>query len=339
MQTVLNENPTPGISDPLVRVRGLDVEFASRKWRGPSVKIVESASFDIARGETLGLVGESGSGKSTIARAMLGLIPASAGQVIINGTDFLQLSSKALRRHRRHAQMVFQDPLSSTNPSMIVRDIIGEPLDVHLNLSKQERNKRVYELLDAVQLPRRMEDRYVHEFSGGQRQRIAIARALATSPDLVVCDEAVSALDVSTQNQIVELFSDLSREFDLSYLFISHGLDVVRYISDRVAVLYLGKIVELGSSDRIYKNPAHPYTRALLAASPVPNPAVQRSRKADVVRGEPGDPANRPKGCPFVKRCPIATDRCRVEEPLLENLSEGGEVACHYPLIQKKNSL
>lgn len=321
-------------AETLLEVRDLTVDFASKGWRKPPVRIVNGVSFDIAKGETLGLVGESGSGKSTTARALLGLLPASNGSVTLNGVDLLTLSRSALRKKRRHVQMVFQDPFSSINPSMIVSDIIGEPIDVHEKVSRSERHRRVCELLDAVQLPRKALDRYVHEFSGGQRQRIAIARALATNPDLVVCDEAVAALDVSTQNQIIELLGNLSRDFDLSYLFISHGLDVVRYISDRVAVLYLGKLVEIGPSERLYDAPAHPYTRALIAASPVANPKVQRERAGTVVRGEPADPANRPKGCPFVDRCPIATELCSTEEPMLRPVEGGGEVACHFPLEQ-----
>ena len=319
-------------ADNLVKVEGLAVDFGTKGWRSSPVRIVDSVSFGIGRGETLGLVGESGSGKSTIARAMLGLVPASAGSVHIDNVDLLKLSRKALRKHRQHAQMVFQDPFSSINPSMIVRDIIGEPIDVHERIGRKARNQRVYELLDAVRLPRRVQDRYVHEFSGGQRQRIAIARALATNPRLVICDEAVSALDVSTQNQIIELLDELSKQFQLSYLFISHGLDVVRYISERVAVLYLGKLVEIGPSSRIYGHPAHPYTRALLDASPVPNPRIQRAKTGSGVRGEPADPAKRPTGCPFVDRCPIATTKCRTEAPELRPVQGGGEVACHYPL-------
>lgn len=315
-----------------MQVFDLRVQFRSRGWHRPPVTVVDGVSFRIDRQRTLGLVGESGSGKSTIARGMLRLVPIAGGRVELDGVELTSLGASELRSQRRHAQMVFQDPFSSINPAMIVGDVIAEPLDVHLKPGRAERDHRVRELLDAVGLAARYRERYVHEFSGGQRQRIAIARALATRPSLVVCDEAVSALDVSTQNQIIGLLGDLATEFGVAYLFISHGLDVVRHLSDEVAVLYLGRMVEIGPTERLYRHPAHPYTRSLLAASPVPNPRVQRARRTVVPPGEPPDPANRPSGCVFVERCPLAAQICATTAPVPRPVSGGGTVACHFPL-------
>ncbi|XVQ06357.1 ABC transporter ATP-binding protein [Spirillospora sp. CA-255316] len=320
---------------PLVQVRDLRVGFPARGGLLPRrVTVVDGVSFDIGRGRTLGLVGESGSGKSTIARAMLRLIPAT-GSVTLDGTDLMTLRPRALRRIRRHAQMVFQDPFSSINPAMVVGEVIAEPLRVHQRLDRAGRDRRVTELLDLVGLPVAYRERYAHEFSGGQRQRVAIARALATSPSLVVCDEAVSALDVSTQNQIVGLLADLSAELGLSYLFISHGLAVVGHLADDVAVLYGGRVVETGPAERVYRAPAHPYTASLLAASPVPDPRRQRARRAGIaaaVAGDPPDPALRGDGCVFTDRCPMAADLCRAQAPPPVPVAGGGLASCHFPL-------
>lgn len=316
----------------VVNVTDLRVDFPGRGWRSKPVTIVDGVTFEVASGSTYGLVGESGSGKSTIARAMLRLIPITSGRIELRGQDLSAMSRAEIRRHRRFAQMVFQDPFSSINPSMVVGDVIAEPLEVHLDLSRQQRDARVVELLDLVGLPVAVRERYVHEFSGGQRQRIAIARALATNPAIVVCDEAVSALDVSTQNQIVGLLDDLSSQLGVAYLFISHGLDIVRHISDTVGVLYLGKLVEEGPADRVYASPAHPYTASLLKASPIPNPRVQKSRRRTAASGEPPDPARRSGGCVFVERCPIAQDICSSTRPEPRPVLGGGQVSCHFPL-------
>ncbi|MEZ5266223.1 MAG: ATP-binding cassette domain-containing protein [Acidimicrobiales bacterium] len=275
-------------------------------------------------------MGESGSGKSTIARAVLRLIPIDAGVIRLGDDDLTRLGRAEMRQARRHAQMVFQDPYSSLDPSMVVADIVGESLGVHdRTRSRADRHRRVGELLDQVGMSRRHLQRYPYEFSGGQRQRIAIARAIATNPKLVVCDEAVSALDVSTQNQIINLLEDLQHELGIAYLFISHGLAVVRHISRRVVVLYLGQVMESGPTERIFAAPSHPYTRALLSAVPVADPDRQRERRRIILTGDPPDPTNLPPGCPFAGRCPEVIDRCLTSRPALTPVDGGGEVACH----------
>ncbi len=315
--------------DRLLDVRGLHVSFKGRRRKSPRVRAVNGVDLTIGPRETLGLVGESGSGKSTVGRALMRLVDIDAGTVELLGRDLAAMSSKDLRTARRDVQMVFQDPYSSMNPAMVVADIIGEPLEVQAGITGKARNKRVAELLDHVGLSQRHVDRYPYEFSGGQRQRIAIARAIANRPKLVVCDEAVSALDVSTQNQIINLLEDLQAELGISLLFIAHDLAVVRHIAGRTAVMYLGRIVEEGPSSRIFEHPAHPYSLGLLSAVPIPNPRRQRGRQRIVLAGEPPDPSRPPAGCPFITRCPWAMDVCRDEMPAHTPVEGGGTVACH----------
>jgi peptide/nickel transport system ATP-binding protein len=294
------------------------------------VKAVDGVSLTIQRGETVGLVGESGCGKSTVGRAMLRLYQPTGGRVLFEGVDVTRLSESQLRPLRRRMQMVFQDPFASLNPRHSVGRTIGEPLRVHGISRGNETQTRVREILEVVGLPPDAANRYPHEFSGGQRQRIGLARALALNPALVVCDEPVSALDVSIQAQIVNLLERLQDEFGLTYLFIAHDLAVVRHISDRIAVMYLGKIVEVAPADDLYDNPLHPYTLTLLSAIPIPDPVVERTRKSILVQGDLPSPANPPAACRFHTRCPfVQPTRCRDEEPLLRTL-DGHLVACHF---------
>jgi peptide/nickel transport system ATP-binding protein len=312
------------------RAEDLSVVFDTRRQgHRTRLRAVDGVGFELERGSTLAVVGESGSGKSTLARAALRLLPLAGGSLALEGRDITRLRGKALRRERRAMQMVFQDPYSSLDPSSTVVNLVGEPLRVHLGLSGTARRTRVAELMDQVGLAPSAVDRYVHEFSGGQRQRIAIARAIAIDPGMVVLDEAVSALDVSTQNQILELLVELQRAKELSYLFISHNLAVVRWIADRTAVMYLGKFVEEGPAERIHTRPAHPYTKALLSAMPVPDPLVQRQRARTVLAGDPPDPADKPSGCPFRTRCPDAIGLCAEQVPEPVPVAGGGWAACH----------
>ncbi|GAA1386041.1 dipeptide ABC transporter ATP-binding protein [Pseudonocardia kongjuensis] len=318
---------------PLLEVQDLVVSFAARRSllrrRPAPVRAVDGVSFELHQGETLGLVGESGCGKSTTARGLMRLVEPESGSVRLDGRELLDLPARPLRSARRDIQMVFQDPYSSLDPSMLVRDSVAEPLDVHLRLDRRERAERVAELLRRVGLPPEYMMRYPHEFSGGQRQRITIARAIAAEPRILVLDEAVSALDVSTQNQVIALLEELSAAIGLTYLFIAHDLSVVRHISDRVAVMYLGQIVEHGPAARVFDAPAHPYTEALLSAVPVPAPRVQRRRERIVLAGDPPDPSRVPPGCRFHTRCPYVMDLCRTEVPLPTRVPGAGEVACH----------
>ncbi|MBT5263819.1 MAG: ATP-binding cassette domain-containing protein [Rhodospirillaceae bacterium] len=295
-----------------------------------TIKAVDGVSFDIKRGETLGLVGESGCGKSTTGRAILRLYEATSGRVILDGVDIASLNSEDLRRTRPRMQMVFQDPQACLNPRMTVGSIISEPLQEHGLLNGSERQKRVEELLDQVGLNPSFTNRYPHEFSGGQRQRIGIARALALNPDFIVCDEPIAALDVSIQAQVVNLLEDLQDRLGLTYLFISHDLSMIRHIADRVAVMYLGKIVEVASRDDLYGEPKHPYTQALLSAVPIPNPEVEATREHIVLQGDLPSPANPPQGCNFCTRCPIATDICWSEDPDWREIGPGRQLACHH---------
>ncbi|MFM7537020.1 MAG: ABC transporter ATP-binding protein [Acidimicrobiales bacterium] len=326
----MNEPATATASggDVLLSIEDLHVTFRRRRTDRP-VRAVNGVSFTLDRGETIGVVGESGSGKSTIARAVMRLVPAERGRAVLDGRDLLTLGGADLRNARRDVQMVFQDPYSSMNPSMVVADIIGEPLEVQAGIKGAARDKRVAELLDNVGLSSRHLQRYPYEFSGGQRQRIAIARALANRPKLVILDEAVSALDVSTQNQIINLLEDLQHGTGVSFLFIAHDLAVVRHIARRTVVLYLGRVMEEGPSERIFETPAHPYSEALLSAVPIPNPAVQRQRSRVVLSGEPPDPSNPPPGCPFAARCTYVMDICRTAMPEPTPVDGGGIVACH----------
>ncbi|MCL6631882.1 MAG: dipeptide ABC transporter ATP-binding protein [Alicyclobacillus herbarius] len=295
-----------------------------------NVRAVDDVSFGIRSGETFGLVGESGCGKSTLARVILRLQGASGGEVLYEGRDILKIPGAEVRRLRREMQIIFQDPYGSLNPRFLVRDIIAEPLRVHERLSAKERDERVVELMRLVGLDPSRRNRYPHEFSGGQRQRIGIARAIAAGPKFVVADEAVSALDVSVQSQVLNLLMKLQRELGLTYLFIAHGLNVVRHISDRVGVMYLGKMVEVAETDELFRQPLHPYTAALMSA--IPRPQVRRKRERIILTGDVPSPANPPSGCRFHTRCPFAQPRCREEEPALQELAPGRLVACHFPL-------
>ncbi len=291
------------------------------------VKAVDDVSFSIRRGETLGLVGESGCGKTTAGRAVLRLIEPDAGEIEFDGIDLRALSTRELRRRRRDMQIIFQDPYASLNPRMPAGSIVGEPFAIHGTAHGKQREERVAELLETVGLDPGVGSRYPHEFSGGQRQRIGIARALAMKPKLIVADEPVSALDVSIQAQIINLLADLQKDFGLTYLFISHGIPVIEHISNRIGVMYLGKLVEIGTSAQICMNPKHPYTQALLSAVPIPEPGRRRERI--VLRGDVPTPINPPAGCRFHTRCPIVIDRCRTEEPPLKKLADGRLGACH----------
>jgi oligopeptide transport system ATP-binding protein len=296
-----------------------------------SVKAVSDVSFEIRKGETLGLVGESGCGKSTLGRCILRLIEPTDGKIYFKGQDITEIGSGELRKLRRNMQIIFQDPYASLNPRMTVESILGEPLDIHkICRSKQERTQRIFKLLDLCGLRREAISRYPHEFSGGQRQRICIARALAAEPEFIVCDEPVSALDVSIQAQIVNLMQDLQKELGLTYLFIAHDLKVVEHISTQVAVMYLGKIVEMSSAEELYGNPKHPYTKALLSAIPIPDPNYQKDRI--ILRGDVPSPISPPAGCHFHPRCPIAQGNCKVDSPHLKNLEKNSlhDVSCHY---------
>ena len=319
------------MAEPILSVRGLKKHFPIRggvmaRVTG-QVHAVDGVSFDIAPGETLGMVGESGCGKSTTGRCVMRLIEPTAGDVRFEGQDITALQGDALRALRRQMQIIFQDPFASLNPRHTVRGLIGEALVIHkLARSQQDLTDQVVQLLERVGLQADHLHRFAHEFSGGQRQRIGIARALAVRPRLLVCDEPVSALDVSVQAQVINLLEDLQEEFGLTYLFIAHDLSVVEHISDRVAVMYLGRVVEIASARALYDNPRHPYTEALLSAVPIPDPALRRQRI--MLRGDVPSPVNPPAGCHFHTRCPIAEARCRVEVPALEG-KDGHSVACH----------
>ncbi len=297
-------------------------------FRSRPLKAVDGVSFTIRRGETLGLVGESRCGKTTVGRTVLHLYKPTGGKVIYDGKEIS--GKESLRESRRKATMVFQDPYSSLNPRMTVSDIVAEPLDVHkLYKTKKERNDRVLELLKYVGLNSEHASRYAHEFSGGQRQRIGIARALAVNPEFIVCDEPVSALDVSIQPQVINMFEDLQEKLKLTYLFIAHDLLVVRHISNRIAVMYLGKMVELADAEEIYHHPLHPYSRSLLSAVPLPDPKKARENKRIVLSGDIPSPLNAPSGCPFRTRCPHATEQCAGSMPAFDEVEKGHFVACH----------
>ena len=294
-----------------------------------SVNAVDGISFEIQEGETLGLVGESGCGKSTAGRVILQLIPATAGNVFFKGRDLTSLNMEELRKQRQQMQMIFQDPQDSLNPRMTVGSIISEPILEHKNFQAKERRELVEQLLISVGMNPRFTNRYPHEFSGGQRQRIGIARALALSPDFIICDEPIAALDVSIQAQVINLLEDLQEKHGLTYLFISHDLSMIRHIANRVAVMYLGRIVELASSQVLYSTPLHPYTQALLSAVPMHDPKMERKRKRTILVGDVPSPADPPSGCHFSTRCPRSEDRCFKDSPEWREVSQGHHVACH----------
>ena len=318
----------------LLAVEGLTKHFpimrgVFRRQIG-AVKAVDGLDFEIRERETLGLVGESGCGKSTAGRVILRLHDATAGRIVFRGTDITSVEGEALRQLRPRMQMIFQDPQDSLNPRMTVGSIIGEPLLEHGTVKGRALQDRVEELLEAVGLDPGFTNRYPHEFSGGQRQRIGVARALALNPEFIVCDEPIAALDVSIQAQVVNLLEDLQKRLGLTYLFISHDLSMIRHIADRVAVMYLGKIVELASSDVLYREPLHPYTRALLSAVPIHDPELEARRERVILSGDVPSPAHPPPGCRFSTRCPMATPECSEREPLWRELRPGHRVACHF---------
>jgi oligopeptide transport system ATP-binding protein len=321
-------------SEVLLHVQDLKMHFPI--YRGllrrqvGAVHAVDGISFDVHRGETLGLVGESGCGKSTTGRAILQLYTPTSGEVDFDGENLIELKGESLRHTRRKMQMIFQDPYASLNPRMSIAEIVGEPLIVHNIASGKEVEDRVAHLLELVKLNPAFASRYPHEFSGGQRQRIGIARALALQPSFIVCDEPISALDVSIQSQVVNLLQELQEQFNLTYLFIAHDLSMVRHISDRVAVMYLGVMVELADSNALYTNPLHPYSQALLSAVPIPDPMLELKRKRVLLEGDVPSPVNPPSGCRFRTRCPIAESVCAEKRPEFRELKPGHFVACHF---------
>jgi len=334
--------------DELLRVENLSVHFPVMRGivlqkQVATVKAVDGVSFALKRGETLGLVGESGCGKSTTGLAVIRMLTPTAGRIVFEGEDIAGHDPEKMRKLRRRMQMVYQDPYGSLNPRMKVRDIVGEPLEVHgLAEDRAAYKERVASLLAMVGLLPDMASRYPHEFSGGQRQRIGIARALALDPSLIVCDEPVSALDVSIQAQVINLFMEIQQRLGLAYLFIAHDLAVVRHISNRVAVMYLGRIVEIAQRDELYRNPLHPYTLALLSAVPVADASVEATRKRTIVAGEVPSALNPPSGCRFHTRCPMAMDVCRTEDPVLTHIAADRAIACHLhvqPASEKRETI
>ena len=322
-----------GTNNTLLKVDGLVKHFPItrgifRKQVG-TVKAVDGISFEIKGRETLGLVGESGCGKSTTGRVILQLLEATSGKVFFKEHELTSISKTDLRKQRPQMQMIFQDPQDSLNPRMTVGSIISEPMLEHQRLKKKQRQERVEQLLNSVGLDPNVTNRYPHEFSGGQRQRIGIARALSLSPDFIICDEPIAALDVSIQAQVINLLEDLQEEFGLTYLFISHDLSMIRHIANRVAVMYLGRIVELASSQELYSSPVHPYTKALLSAVPLHDPVLEKKRKRTILTGDVPSPADPPSGCHFSTRCPIAEDNCFKNAPEWREISSGHNVACH----------
>ncbi|WP_425409806.1 ABC transporter ATP-binding protein [Hyphococcus sp.] len=312
------------VSDLGVHFRQGGGVFSAKKPK--TIRAVDHATFDIKKGETFSLVGESGCGKSTLARAILQLQPATSGKVYFDGIDLSSLSPKDMRKLRRRMQMIFQDPFTSLNPRMTIGQIIGEPLVIHGMAAAREISQKTAEILETVGLSRKLANRYPHEFSGGQRQRVGIARAIAVNPDFIICDEAIAALDVSVQAQIINLLSDLQEELDLTYLFIAHDLAVVKHLSHRIAAMYAGKIVEIADRDSLYKNPRHPYTQLLLSAVPTPDPRAGRKTVSASVTAKDRDiPLT---GCVFANRCPLVTDECRHDSPALREVAPGHHVAC-----------
>ncbi len=313
--------------EPLVRVQNLKKYFLiGDNW----LKAVDNITVNIMPGETVGLVGESGCGKSTAGRTILRLYSPTAGEVYYKDVDIFKLPEKEMKPYRRKMQMIFQDPYASLNPRMTVEDIIGEPMDIHGLAKGEKRREKVRELLELVGLQTEHMGRFAHEFSGGQRQRIGIARALAVQPEFIICDEPISALDVSIQAQVVNLLKELQKRMGLTYLFIAHDLSMVRYISDRIMVMYMGNMVELADSNTLHKNPLHPYTRALHSSVPIPDPVMERSRKRILLEGEVPSPLNRLKGCPFHTRCPVVSEICKKEAPAWKKIEKDHFVSCHH---------
>jgi len=334
--SVITTNP-----DVLLEVRNLKKYFrVGHSWFKSNTKYltaVDDVSFVIKKGETFGLVGESGCGKSTTGRTIIRLLNATGGSVLFDGVDLAGLSEKELKPYRKKIQMIFQDPYASLNTRMTVTDIIGEGIDTHNLYVGEERQKRIYDLLERVGLKREHASRYPHEFSGGQRQRIGIARALAVEPDLIVCDEPISALDVSIQAQVVNMLEDLQKEMGLTYLFIAHDLSMVKHISDRIGVMYIGKLMEVCDSDGLYEKPYHPYTKALLSSIPIPDPVVTRNHKRIILEGDVQSPIDPPAGCRFAKRCRFAKPICSETTPELREIEPEHFVACH--LVEEINDL
>lgn len=318
----------------LLEVQGLKKYFEVKEgfFKTQSLKAVDDINFHVYEGETLGIVGESGCGKSTTGNLLVHLIEKTEGSIIFNGKNLDDMTAEELRGLRSDIQMIFQDPFSSLNPRMKVKDIISEPIRTHTNKSKQQIEQEVYKLMEAVGLDRSYENRYPHEFSGGQRQRIGIARAIALRPKLVICDEPISALDVSIQAQILNLLMQLQKDYQLTFIFIAHGLPAVKYISDRIAVMYLGEIVEITTKEQLFEKPLHPYTVSLVSAVPLPDPTIRNTRKRIILEGDVPSNVNLPKGCRFHTRCPFATEKCQLESPELLEYEPGHEVACFYPL-------
>jgi peptide/nickel transport system ATP-binding protein len=319
----------------LLSVLSLCVQYQTGQG---TVRAVDDVSFELEAGETVGLVGESGCGKSTLGKAIMRLVPSSDGRIMLDGKDLSRMQGAELKAMRKTMQMIFQDPYASLNPRHDIGTSIGQPLSV-AGWSRRDIRDRVSELLEQVGLPQDAARRYPHEFSGGQRQRIGIARALALRPKVIICDEPVSALDVSVRAQVINLLDDLQQQTGVSFLFISHDLSVVEHVSDKLIVMYLGRIVESGRGDDIWERPAHPYTAALLAAAPVADPKLARSRRKSVLQGELPSPLNPPPGCSFHLRCPMAQERCRQERPILRSVSGGRMVACHYDLLEQPAEL
>jgi oligopeptide/dipeptide ABC transporter ATP-binding protein len=345
---VAHAGPAVGAGDPILELDVVVKHYAASRSgsrsasRRGQVHAVDGVSLALARGETVGLVGESGCGKSTLARCAVRLIDVTGGRILFEGQDITKATHKQLRPIRRHLQMIFQDPSGSLNSRRRVGSVIGDPLAIHRIGDKHDRRKRVQQLMELVGLNPEHYNRFPGEFSGGQRQRIGVARALATEPSVLVCDEPVSALDVSVQAQIINLFKDLQQRLGLTYLFIAHDLAVVEHMSDRIAVMYLGKIVEVGPSEQVTQRPRHPYTQALLSALPIPDPDLEAQRRRVVLGGEPPSPIGPPPGCRFAARCAFAADRCAAEEPLLRSVFSDGQVhqvACHFPLGDKAGEL